>query len=52
MMSYGICLWLTSLGFIISRSTQVAADGIVSLTFAAEQYSIAYVTHLLYPHLC
>ena len=47
-----VSVCLTSLRLIISRSTHVAADGIVPFIFAAEQYSTAYVTHLLYPHLC
>ena len=31
---------------IISRSTHVAADGIISLFFMAGQYSIVYMYHI------
>ena len=34
---------LTSLSMIISRSIHVAANGIISFFFMAEQYSIAYI---------
>ena len=41
---------LTSLSIIISRSIHVAANGIVSFLFMAEQYSIVYTyTYLFIP---
>ena len=35
---------------IISRSIHVAANGIISLLFTAEYYSIVYMNHILFIH--
>ena len=37
---------LTSLSMVISRSIHIAANGIISFFFMAEQYSIVYVYHI------
>ena len=41
-----VFVWLTSLGMIISSSTHVAANGIVSLFLMAELYSIEYIIYI------
>ena len=44
---------LSSFGMIISRSTYVTANGIISFVLMAELYSIGYIyLHLLYPFIC
>ena len=44
---------LTSLTVTISRSIRVAANGIISLFFMAEQYSIVHMYHIFFIHsLC
>ena len=50
MISYDICLWLTSLSMIISKSIHVAANGIISFFFMAEWYSFVYVYHIFFIH--
>ena len=42
-MSYDLCLWLTSLSMIISSPIYIAASGMVSFFFMAEQCPIAYI---------
>ena len=41
--------WLISLSVIHSSSIHVVADGKISFFFIAEQYSVVYKPHLLYP---
>ena len=41
-----VFLFLTSLGMIISRFIHVAGNGIISLFFMAEQYSIGCMYHM------
>ena len=48
MISHGICLSLTSLSMIISRSIHVAANGIISLFLMAKEYSIVYIYHIFF----
>ena len=50
MISYDICLWLTSLCMIISRSIRVAANGIILFSFMAEKYSIVRMHYILFIH--
>ena len=50
--SYDICLCLTSLTMIISRSIHVAANGVILVFFMAKEYSICIYVHLLCPFLC
>ena len=45
-----VFLWLTSLGLVFSRSTQTAANGIISFLFMAEQYSTVYMHHVFSIH--
>ena len=48
-----VFLFWTLLSMISSKSIDVAADGIISLFFMAEQYFIIYIyiPHLLYPFI-
>ena len=49
MISYDICLCLTSLSMTISRSIHVAANGIISFFFYGwVMFDCIYVPHLLY----
>ena len=41
-----VFVFLTSLSMVISRSIHVAANGIISFFFMAEQYSIVYTQHI------
>ena len=43
-----VFFWLTSLSRIISRSTHVAANGIISFFFMAEEYSIVYLYQIIF----
>ena len=43
-------VWLTSLSMMISRSTHVAANGIISFFFMAEKYSIVSVYTIYFIH--
>ena len=53
MTSYDICLWLTSLSMIISRSIQVAENSIISFFFYGwVVLHCIYIVHLLYPFIC
>ena len=52
MISYDICLSLTSLSVIISRSIHVAANGIIALSFDDWMvFHCKYVLRLFYPSL-
>ena len=52
MVSYGcLSFWLASLIKIISRSTHVAANGIISFLFVAEEYSIGFIYSVFFIHL-
>ena len=55
MIPYDICLCMTSLSMIISRSIHVAVNGIISFFSMSEWY--VYIPHLLFyssvsGHLC
>ena len=50
MILYDICLSLTSLNMIISRSTHIDADGTISFLFMAEYFSTGYIYHILFVH--
>jgi len=41
-----VFFWPTSLGMRVSSSIHVAANGIMSFFFMAEQYSIVYIYHI------
>ena len=45
-----VFVWLISLSMIISRSIHVAANGIISFFFMAEQYSTVYMYHIFFIH--
>ena len=45
---YGVCLSLTSLSMIISRSIHVDANDSTSFFFMAEWYSIVYMYHIFF----
>ena len=46
-----IFVWLTAFSVIISRSIHVAANGITSFFFMAEQYSVLYIyIHHIFIH--
>ena len=47
---YGIFLFLTSLGMIISRYIYIPANGIISIFFMAESYSIVYIYQIFFIH--
>ena len=50
MISYDICLYLTSLSMIISRSIHVTANGIISFFFYDQViFQCAYALRLLHP---
>ena len=49
-MSYDIRLWLTSLRMLISRPIHIAARGMVSFSFMAEQCPIACMYHSFFIH--
>ena len=49
MISYGICLFLTSLS-IISGCVHVAADGIISSFLMAADHSMVYMSHIFFFH--
>ena len=49
---YHICLWLTSVSMIISRSIHVAANGIISSFLWLGNIPLNTHAHLLYPFIC
>ena len=51
MVSYDICLCLTSLRIIMSRSIHVVANGMISFIFKVERYSNVYMYHIFFIHL-
>ena len=49
-MIFVLSVWLTSLTMIISRSTHVAANGIISFFLMTEQYYIVYMYSIFFIH--
>ena len=45
-----VFLWLNSLSMTISRSIHVAANGMISFFFMAEESSIVYMCHIFFIH--
>ena len=51
--SYGVCLFLTYFfSMIISSCILIAANGIISFFFMAEQHSIVYMCRIFFIHSC
>ena len=47
-MYFSFSVWLISLSMAISRSTHVAANGIISFFFMAEEYFIVYLYQIFF----